>query len=97
LNVVNYLNVANVLKIIQLSEFKKRELNDTFESNITLTKFLPVIALAKAGNTLTTFIKLTTFTMSPIQSPPDPFTQLIYRIFYGIKGLYYAIFKKKQS
>jgi hypothetical protein len=31
----------------------------------------------------------------PIQSPPDPFTQLIYRIYYGIKGLYYLIFKKK--
>jgi len=31
----------------------------------------------------------------PIQSPPDPFTQLIYRIYYGVKGLYYSIFKKK--
>ena len=33
--------------------------------------------------------------MSPIQSPPDPFTKLIYRIYYFVKGLYYAVFKQK--
>ena len=31
----------------------------------------------------------------PIQSPPDPFTQLIYRIYYAVKGFWYSIFKKK--
>lgn len=33
--------------------------------------------------------------MSPIQSPPDPFTQLIYKIYYFVKGLIYSITKKK--
>ena len=29
--------------------------------------------------------------MSPIQSPPDPFTKLLYRIFYFVQGLFYTI------
>lgn len=33
--------------------------------------------------------------MNPIQSPPDPFTQLMYKIYYGVKSIYYSIFKKK--
>ena len=31
----------------------------------------------------------------PIQSPPDAFTQLMYRLFYGAKALYYRLFGKK--
>ncbi len=27
----------------------------------------------------------------PIQSPPDPFTQLLYRAFYFVKGLWYRL------
>lgn len=35
--------------------------------------------------------------MSPIQSPPDAFTQLMYKIFYGVKSMYYTLFKKKKT
>ncbi len=27
--------------------------------------------------------------------PPDPFTKLLYRIYYTVKGWYYGMFKKK--
>ncbi len=27
--------------------------------------------------------------MSPLQSPPDPFTQLLYKIVYFVRGLWY--------
>ena len=36
--------------------------------------------------------------MSPIQSPPDPFTLLLYRIYYSVKGLIATLTRKnKQS
>jgi hypothetical protein len=34
--------------------------------------------------------------MSPIQSPPDAFTQLMYKIYYGLKTIYYKLFKNKE-
>lgn len=34
--------------------------------------------------------------MSPIQSPPDPFTQLLYRIYYTVLGLYYRLTGKNK-
>ncbi len=35
--------------------------------------------------------------MSPIQSPPDAFTQLLYKIYYGLKSVYYNLFKKNSG
>jgi hypothetical protein len=35
--------------------------------------------------------------MSPLQAPPDPFTQLMYKLYYGIKGLWYALFGPKKN
>lgn len=33
----------------------------------------------------------------PIQSPPDPFTKLLYRIFYFVRGILYALQGKKDN
>gem|GEM_PF-2792000 len=33
----------------------------------------------------------------PIQSPPDPISALLYRVFYFFKGLWYRISKKKDA
>jgi hypothetical protein len=35
--------------------------------------------------------------MSPIQSPPDPFTKLLYSIYYGAKSVWYSIFKPNKQ
>ena len=31
----------------------------------------------------------------PIQSPPDPISELLYKIFYSVKSLWHTIFKRK--
>ena len=34
--------------------------------------------------------------MSPIQSPPDPFTLLLYRIYYSVKGLIDTLIRRNK-
>jgi hypothetical protein len=33
----------------------------------------------------------------PLQSPPDPISALLYKVFYFVKGVFYTVTKKKKQ